>query len=308
MGQLRRTVYWAKEAVRKDMREANCPLILWDYCAKRRARIHNLTAKDLFQLEGQNPISMTLGEEGDISNLCNFGWYEWCYSCDGSNDFPYPEEVLGKVLGPAKNAGNEMCQWILKSNGQIVPRRMVRRLSPSEDNNPVEIEKRRVFDECIKNRLGNSISAPPQEVKPEFNTFIPYEDDDEAPRLIPEEDPVDFNGTPVMEQPYYDCLINAEVLLPQGEKMHEAKVVGRVKGNDGRVVGTYNENPFLNSVVYDVEFPDGAVKQYAANIIAENMLSQVDLEGYHHKMLESILDYGTDGHAVSKDEMYVVTK
>ena len=37
-----------KEAVRKDMKEANCPIALWDYCIDRRARINNLTAKTFF--------------------------------------------------------------------------------------------------------------------------------------------------------------------------------------------------------------------------------------------------------------------
>ena len=35
-----------KEAVRKDMKDSNCPLAFWDYCAERRARINNMTAKD----------------------------------------------------------------------------------------------------------------------------------------------------------------------------------------------------------------------------------------------------------------------
>ena len=30
-----------KEAVRKDMRNSNCPLVFWDYCLERRARINN---------------------------------------------------------------------------------------------------------------------------------------------------------------------------------------------------------------------------------------------------------------------------
>ena len=42
-----------KEGIRKDMRMSNSPLVLWDYCAERKARIHNLTARNLFQLEGQ---------------------------------------------------------------------------------------------------------------------------------------------------------------------------------------------------------------------------------------------------------------
>ena len=35
----------------------------------------------------------------------------------------------------------------------------------------------------------------------------------------------------------------------------------------------------LDTRIYDVLFPDGAVRQYSANSIVENMYSQVDQEG-----------------------------
>ena len=35
-----------KEAVRKDMKDSNSPLKFWDYCAKRRVLINNLTSKN----------------------------------------------------------------------------------------------------------------------------------------------------------------------------------------------------------------------------------------------------------------------
>ena len=66
-----------KEAVRKDMLDENSPLVFWYYCAERRALITNITAKDMFQLRGQTSHYATFGEEGDISNICQFGWYEW---------------------------------------------------------------------------------------------------------------------------------------------------------------------------------------------------------------------------------------
>ena len=298
-----------KESVRKDMRESNCPLVLWDYCAERRARIHNLTSKSLFQLQGQNPHSATLGDEGDISNLCTYEWYEWCYYREGKSKFPYPKEMLGRVLGPAKNAGNEMAQWVLKSNGKIVPRRTLRKLRYEElNNNPTETQKRALFDEFITRKFGNSIRPPAKPLQPEEYDFIPYEDDEVEPYQVPESDPVDHQGKPVCEQPLYDRLIHAEVTLPQGENQMNAKVIGRAKDDEGKMVGHFHDNPLLNSIVYDVEFPDGAVKQYAANIIAENMYSQVDSEGHQYNLLEAILDYGTDGNAVRKGNEHVVTK
>lgn len=61
-----------KEAVRQDMKHSDCPLVLWDYCAERRARIHNLTASNLLSNDNKNPAFTTFGDPGDISNLCQF--------------------------------------------------------------------------------------------------------------------------------------------------------------------------------------------------------------------------------------------
>jgi hypothetical protein len=86
------------------------------------------------------------------------------------------------------------------------------------------------------------------------------------------------------------------------------KVWRRVLGPDGKVMGSYYDNPFLNSIVYEVEFPDGQVKEYAANMIAENMLSQVDYEGYSTTLMAGIIGYKKDeAVAVLKDEKYFVT-
>ena len=97
-----------KEAVRKDIQESNSPLCFWDYCVDRRARINNLTAKNAFRLHGSTPHTLTTGDEGNISNLCQYGWYEWFYFRDQTAAFPNSKEVLGRVLGPARGAGNEM--------------------------------------------------------------------------------------------------------------------------------------------------------------------------------------------------------
>ena len=65
-----------KEAIRKDMREMNSPLALWDYCLECCVLIFQVTAKKLFQRNGTNLHSVTYGTEADILHLCQFGWYE----------------------------------------------------------------------------------------------------------------------------------------------------------------------------------------------------------------------------------------
>ena len=92
-------------------------------------------------------------------------------------------------------------------------------------------------------------------------------------------------------------------------QMQSAKVSKRVRDANGRLIGSHDDNPMLNTSLYEVEFPDGAVKQYAANIITtENMYAQVDANGQTHTLLESIIDFEKDGHALTKDNMYISTK
>ncbi|KAL7528322.1 hypothetical protein ACHAXR_005938, partial [Thalassiosira sp. AJA248-18] len=53
---------------------------------------------------------------------------------------------------------------------------------------------------------------------------------------------------------------------------------------------------------------DGTTKEYGANIIAENILNQVDLDGYHSQMLAGIVDHQMDRYAVHKKDKYMTTK
>jgi len=133
-----------------------------------------------------------------------------------------------------------------------------------------EVTKRRIFDELIVKRHGTSIN-PPLVTDDEDSSFTEYEDDEVNPRIIPEiDDPVDASSRAIDQQPMYDWLIHAEIMMQQDDNLKNAKVIGRSVGPDGLTpAGTYHNNPILNSIVYDIEFPDGQVKEYAANIIAD---------------------------------------
>jgi hypothetical protein len=303
-----------KEAVRKDMKESDCPLAFWDYCVERRARINNLTAKDIFKLHGTTAHTALTGEEGDISNLCQYKWYDWCYFRDQKNRFPFNREVLGRVLGPAKGEGNEMAQWILKANGKVIPRRSSRPLKVDEIHSVTEIKKRAIFDGLIERRWGTSINPPTQKDAEDAdnlddNEFEEYEDEDESKRTVPDiEDSVDANGKLLNQMPAYDKILHSEVSLQLGENMTIGRVTKRAIGPDGTVAGTYDENPCLNTMIYEVEFPDGQSKAYAANVIAENMLTQVDSDGFSRTLMEAIVDYRKDeAVAVPKTDKYLTT-
>ena len=57
-------------------------------------------------------------------------------------------------------------------------------------------------------------------------------------------------------------------------------MIGRARDENGEIIGEYDPNPLLNTSIYNVEFPDGEIKEYAANVIAENLYSQVDIHGH----------------------------
>ena len=45
--------------------------------------------------------------------------------------------------------------------------------------------------------------------------------------------------------------------LPQEEAMQNAKVIGHATDQYVNSIGTYYENPYSNTMMYDVKFPDG---------------------------------------------------
>ena len=57
-----------------------------------------------------------------------------------------------------------------------------------------------------------------------------------------------------------------------------------------------------------MEFPDSQVKEYAANIMAENMLTQVDSDGMSTTLMEAIVDHRRDEEkALQHHDKYVQT-
>ena len=123
------------------------------------------------------------------------------------------------------------------------------------------------------------------------------------------EDILDSTGRILEQQPTSDKIINAEVMIQNGDEMAMGKGARQSLDADGRMTGTYHDNPFLNTITYDVEFPDGQVKEYGANIIAENMLTQVDLDGYSLSLMDSIIDHQRDpSQAIPIEDKYITTK
>eukprot|EP00957_Ditylum_brightwellii_P030317 2296053-Ditylum_brightwellii.AAC.1 len=138
-------------------------------------------------------------------------------------------------------------------------------------------------------RWGLSINPSPKTTPDDWDPYEECEDDDGIARsLLETEETIGANGTLIDQRPAYNKIINAEVQLHHQDHLTTGKVKRSALGTNGRTAGSYHDNPMLNSAVYEVEFPGGKVKEYAANVIAKNMLTQVDFEGFTTTMIEGI--------------------
>ena len=117
--------------------------------------------------------------------------------------------------------------------------------------------------------------------------------------------PRDADDNAINQQPVYDKFIDVDVRLSHTNEITRAKVTGQTVFDNGQTSGTYDKNPYKNTLTYDVTFPDGAVKEYAASLLAENMVNQIDKDSFEYNLLECILNHEkTRGALSSEDERF----
>eukprot|EP00957_Ditylum_brightwellii_P144099 10979421-Ditylum_brightwellii.AAC.1 len=162
--------------------------------------------------------------------------------------FPFNKEVPGCILGPTKDEGNEMAQWVMKNNDNVVPCQTLRPLNVAELNSGTNFRSHMLFDSLIEKRWGSSINPPPEKILDNQDPYEEYDDNDKIARSCPEvEETVDTNGTLIDQQPAYHRIINAKVQLHHQNYLTTGKVKRRTLGPDGRTAGSYHDNPMLNS-------------------------------------------------------------
>ena len=211
------------------------------------------------------------------------------------------------MLGPCKNEGNEMSQSIVASSGCVITHRTFRSLRISELHSETEKRKLMIFDDIILKKLGDSVAKP---TNSNARECVPYSYGVELDSIkLPEDnDPVMPDGTASFEKPITDQWIHTELNLPQGELLWKSKFIGRTKDGHGDATGSHDANLFLNTLTYDVEFSDDDVKEHSADVIAENMCSQVDEDGCNDQILDSIVDHRKCRSVVDKSAMRICTK
>ena len=184
--------------------------------------------------------------------------------------FPVEKLILGRYCGPSIDVRPALTAKIMIKNGKQVHRYTYRELKPDELVNPDEIKDHDVFDTSIEEKLGPAASAKYFESDPEIVTLTldRYEDDEEHQTRMPEVDDI----TPEAMENY----IGAEIMISHGDTVAQESIRPRKHDVEGNSIGKANSNPILDTRTYEVEFEDGSMSTYSANVISEIRYAQCD--------------------------------
>jgi hypothetical protein len=188
----------------------------------------------------------------------------------------------------------------------VMYRSSVRSLTLDEIQSPTELKERQEFDTSIEEKFGPAMNKNDFQDDPDYADFVTpsfdcYEDDEVPPSKMPDIDDIKREH----DVDTYDQYVGAHVRVHIGNEIKSGKIIRRKRELDGTVRGRENANPMLDTRKYEIQFPDGRSDEYTANVIAENMFAQCDIEGRQFNLMEGIIDHKTDGHAVAPAAMYI---
>ena len=201
-----------------------------------------------------------------------------------------------------------MAQNVLNVHGNVVPRCSVCWLTQTEENSEVEKSKRAEFTKIITSKLGNLLYIPLSSDPCKDGTDSGEGGENSLKCLLEEDANYEVNEETTFEHSLHDSLIHAEVLLPHNDEMRKGIVKGRHANINGEVIGQFDVNPLLNNMIYDAEFADGTIKEYAANVIAQNIYAAMSDDWKCRQVIKSILDHRTDQDALPKLKKYIICK
>ena len=272
------------------------PNRLWDYGFKWVSEINSM----IYSGAGGNtdvPLAQVTGETPDISEYLDFGFYDraWFYENAGLGP-----RLPCRWLGVLHRTGCQMCYFVLKSNGEVLSRGSVQRVTNLELEEKETVDIFADFDKTLNERLKHDDGKYDRE-KPSLEHWADMASDPEFVEEfqkvydnpeIPEAD----NFSPEMLE---DTYLNMELAMHCGDDGPEfARITKQLRDANGIPIGTSNDNPLLDTRVYEVEYLDGYKASLSANEIAQNLFAQVDKDGNWYVFYDQIIDHRKNGSFV----------
>ena len=290
-----------KGYARRLMMHTQTPIRLWCFCYEFSADLLSLCATNRYDLQGRSAYEHVVGYTPDITEYVSFSWYQWVYYWDEDAK----EKKLGRWLGPAHQIGQALCYYILIDNAEFIARSSV---IPVPDPDLLSDSMKSIttsFTSSVEDKIGNYRQPTYDEAKPEsiyyhaFGDTSDIDDNAEFVNVTPSGELIDAPLVADQNDAYFDDLdeyINTQVVVPgrDGATNVLARVARRKRDSSGNLIGKSNSNPILDSRIYELEFPDGRVEEYALNSIVESLYTQVDDEGFDTGIMDEIVGHRVD--------------
>ena len=230
------------------------------------------------------------------------------------NDAGVGESQLGRWLGDSRvshRVGQLMSYWILPKSGIPISCVTVQQLTNLEKETDIWKQRMSQFDTFINERLTVKNSALPKFDDIDLTDYrLSTEADkefiEEYSKVISSEDMKDSDDSETNNAPSY---LGMEFGMPRDshEHLQFAKVMKEVTDDEGVPIGKANNNPILDSRMFEVEYLDGTTEVLAANVIAENIVSQVDDNAHRQLLIDEIVDHRKDDSALSWDQATITS-
>ena len=290
------------------MVQKRVPEQFWDYGLRWVSETSNLTYTTAGCLSnGTIPLTEVTGETPDISEYLDFAFYDKVWYKDNAGLSP---EEPGRWLGVSSRTGRLMCYHVLTQRRTVVSRSTVTRVTNLEQQTARVIDTFNKFDAAIALKLKSPVRGYEGD-KPNPEDWADLIDSDEDFR---DEFNAIYSSDSVKEADDFtpdvlnDTYLGMELALPRdGEGPEFARVTKRLRDKDGLPIGTADDNPIMDTRLYEVEYLDGYKASLAANAIAENLFAQIDEEGNRFVTLDSIISHRVDGTQVSKDCAFITS-
>ena len=221
---------------------------------------------------------------------------------------------MGHWLGISHRVGSLMSYWKLTQKGNVISHTTVSRITNLEMQIDSTKSCLQEFDTAIIDRLNNEahIIIEWGKSQPYDWSDHPFDEDtdfvEEFHSVVSNSEikEADEEFTP---DTYDDQNLNKELAVPRGDNPNPqyAKVTKRLRDADGIPIWTANENPILDSSMYEVEYQDVTKAPLTANYIAENLFAQVDQKGNRHVLLDELIDCRVNGREVKLKDAFITT-
>lgn len=309
-----------KKRWHQKMTSKNVPKRLWDFGIRHAAHVMQVLPSR--SLNNRTPYEVVHGHTPDISELVDFDFYDLVWVYDKKHPGVSEEDkILCRWLGVAHDVGSDMCYWVMPESGIALARTTVQHVTRDDMLDPAINEQIIKFNEALTTRLDDTnfkikldevVFDDYRDDLPQWDAWDPAYGDEKTTPTHDEYDNMILEERKDMDEyddDTYDGLIGASFRLDESSNNggNLATVTRRVTDDNGNMVGKAHPNPLLSTAEYEVTLEDGTTDKYFANVICENIYSQLDSEGKENLVMNEIVDHRKDGTAIEKDNGYTGT-